>query len=119
MIKILAFVLAMFYTTTAQALELLMYHNKNCGYCIAFMEEVYPFYKYDNLPLVIIEQGNEPIWFVEAYVENRIKPLRGTPTFIIWNGRKELTRLYGYGTRENFYERIEQKFKPGYLNEQN
>ena len=45
--------------------------------------------------------------------------LRGSPIFIIWNGRKELTRLYGYGTRENFYERIEQKFKPGYLNEQN
>ncbi len=119
MIKILTFILVMFFTTSVQALELLMYHNKLCGYCQAFMKEVKVDYQYDlpekflakNLELVIIEQGNEPEWFVMAYIENRIKPIRGTPTFIIWNGRKELTRIIGYSTKQKFYNKLDEIFK--------
>ena len=39
-LKILAFVLTMFYATTAQALELLMFNNKHCGYCQIFVEKM-------------------------------------------------------------------------------
>ena len=69
-------------------------------------------FDYDNkeLPLIIIDAHNQPDWFKEAYKENRIKPIRGTPTFIIWNGRKELARIIGYNGREWFYSNLKLKF---------
>ena len=101
----------MFFNVQAYALELLMLHNKHCGYCIAFMKEVAVDYEYRDMPLVIIDAYNQPDWFKEAYKENRIKPIRGTPTFIIWNGRKELGRLVGYSGKEWFYTNLDSMFK--------
>jgi thioredoxin-related protein len=115
MIKVLAFLLAMFFTTSTYAFELLMFHSKYCGYCSAFMEEVAVDYQYrivdKDLPLIIIDVYNQPDWFKEAYAEERIKPIRGTPTFIVWNGRKELVRIVGYGGKESFYRRLDRIFK--------
>ena len=111
MIKILAFVLAMFITTSAQALELLMFHSKYCGYCSAFMKEVAVDYEYGDMPLVIIDAHDQPDWFQEAYAEGRIRTLRGTPIFIVWNGRKELVRIVGYGGKESFYSKLDEIFK--------
>ena len=111
MIKfLLAFVLVLFFTTKIYALELLMFHSKYCSYCSAFMKEVA--FDYDNkeLPLIIIDAYNQPDWFKQAHKENRIKPIRGTPTFIIWNGRKELARIIGYNGRERFYSNLKEKF---------
>ena len=92
------------------ALELLMAHNPNCHICQRFIKEVAVDYNDSEiakkLPLVIINVYDQPEWFLEAYREGRIKPIRGTPTFIVWNGRKELSRLVGYSTKENFYMRI-------------
>jgi thioredoxin-related protein len=119
MFKILVLCVVLFYTTSASAItKLLMYNNKHCSYCAKFMKEVAVDYYYDlpdnlmedTLELVIIERGSEPFWFVMAYNENRIKPLRGTPTFIIWNGRKELTRIYGYSSKESFYNQLDEIF---------
>ena len=101
----------MFFNVQAYALELLMFHSKYCGYCIAFMKEVAVDYEYRDMPLVIIDAYNHPDWFKEAYKENRIKPIRGTPTFIIWNGRKELGRLVGYSGKEWFYTNLDSIFK--------
>jgi len=92
------------------ALELLMAHNPNCHICQRFIKEVAVDYndseQAKTLPLIIINVYKQPEWFKEAYAENRINPIRGTPTFIIWNGRKELSRLVGYSTKEDFYKRI-------------
>ena len=92
------------------ALELLMAHNPNCHICQKFIKEVAVDYndseQAKTLPLVIISVYDQPEWFKQAYAENRIKPIRGTPTFIIWNGRKELSRLVGYHSKEDFYKRI-------------
>ena len=41
----------------------------------------------------------------------RIKGIFGTPTFIIWNGRKELGRIIGYSGKEWFYERLDELFQ--------
>ena len=109
-IAVLAFVVAMFFATTTQAIELLMFHNKKCGYCMAFMEEVAVDYEYKDIPLVIIDAYNQPDWFKEAYAEGRIKPIRGTPTFIVWNGRKELVRIVGYGSKTSFYNQLDEIF---------
>ena len=92
------------------ALEILMAHNPKCPTCIRFMDEVGAYYHNSEqakiLPLIVINVYKQPEWFKEAYQERRIKPIRGTPTFIIWNGRKELSRLVGYRTKEDFYKRI-------------
>ena len=92
------------------ALELLMAHNPACSICIRFMNEVEADYhnseQAKTLPLIVINVYKQPEWFKEAYDEKRIKPIRGTPTFIIWNGRKELSRLVGYRSKEDFYMRI-------------
>ena len=92
------------------ALEILMAHNPTCSICIHFMNEVEADYhnseQAKTLPLVIISVYDQPEWFKQASAENRIKPIRGTPTFIIWNGRKELSRLVGYRSKEDFYKRI-------------
>ena len=92
------------------ALELLMAHNPDCGICQKFIKEVAVDYNDSEiakrLPLVIISVYDQPEWFKQAYAENRIKPIRGTPTFIIWNGRKELVRLVGYSDKERFYSRV-------------
>ena len=108
---LLTFIFVIFFNVQAYALELLMLHNKHCGYCMAFMIEVAVDYEYRDMPLVIIDAYNQPDWFKEAYKENRIKPIRGTPTFIIWNGRKELGRLVGYSGKEWFYTNLDSMFK--------
>ena len=107
---LLTFIFAIFFNVQAYALELLMFHSKYCGFCNAFMKEVAVNYDNKELPLVIIDAHNLPEWFKEAYRENRIKPIRGTPTFIIWNGRKELARIIGYNGREWFYSNLKLKF---------
>ena len=108
---LLTFIFVIFFNVQAYALELLMFHSKYCGYCMAFMKEVAVDYEYRDMPLVIIDAYNQPDWFKEAYKENRIKPIRGTPTFIIWNGRKELSRLTGYSGKEWFYTNLDSMFK--------
>ena len=108
---LLTFIFVIFFNVQAYALELLMFHNKYCYYCMAFMKEVAVDYEYRDMPLVIIDAYNQPDWFKEAYKENRIKPIRGTPTFIIWNGRKELARLTGYSGKEWFYTNLDSMFK--------
>ena len=96
------------------ALELLMAHNPSCHICQKFIEEVAVDYNDSEIakkiPLVIISVYDQPEWFKQAYAENRIKQIRGTPTFIVWNGRKELTRLIGYRDKERFYSRVRDIF---------
>ena len=96
------------------ALELLMTHNPNCHICQKFIKEVAVDYndseQAKTLPLVIINVYEQPEWFKEAYNEGRIEPIRGTPTFIVWNGRKELARLVGYHDKERFYSRVREIF---------
>lgn len=120
MFRIILLSLMLLFATSASAItKLLMYHNPLCGHCIRFINEVVPTYYYDlpdkfmedKLELIIIERNKEPFWFAMAYNENRIKPLRGTPTFIVWNGRKELARLVGYSNKESFYQRLDDLFK--------
>ena len=96
------------------ALQLLMAHNPGCHICEKFINEVAVDYNDSEiakkLPLVIISVYDQPEWFKQAYAENRIKQIRGTPTFIVWNGRKELTRLIGYRDKERFYSRVRDLF---------
>ena len=103
------------------ALELLMAHNPDCGICQKFIKEVAVDYNDSEiakrLPLVIISVYDQPEWFKQAYAENRIKPIRGTPSFIVWNGRKELARVVGYYDKDRFYSRLTELFPRDYFEE--
>ena len=108
---LLVFLFSILFTTSVNAYELLMFHNKYCGYCVAFMREVAIDYEYKDIPLVIIDTHNQPDWFKKAYAEGHIKKIRGTPTFIVWNGKEELVRIVGYGDKESFYKRLDEIIK--------
>ena len=113
--KFLLAVLFILFAFPAYALELLMAHNPACHICEKFIKEVAVDYKFSyngrDLPLIIIPVHNQPEWFKEAYREKRIKLIRGTPTFIVWSGRKEIARLGIYYSKERFYKRLNTMFK--------
>ena len=106
----LFFILFTFPIYAKEHLQLLMAHNPGCNICQNFINEVAVDYNDTEqsryLPLVIINVYKQPEWFKEAYAENRIKHIKGTPTFIIWNGKKELSRLTGYRDKGDFMIRI-------------
>ena len=108
------FFLLFAFPASAKALELLMAHNPDCHICQKFIEEVAVDYNDSEiakkLPLIVISVYEQPEWFKEAYRLRKIKPIRGTPTFIIWNGSHEggaeIARLVGYRDKERFYSRV-------------
>ena len=112
--KFLLTILFILFAFPAYALELLMAHNPACNICEKFIKEVAKDYDETitgyKLPLIIIPVNEQPAWFKEAYKEKRIKMIRGTPTFIVWNGRKEIGRLVGYYNKERFYIRLKGMF---------
>jgi thioredoxin-related protein len=113
------FFLLFAFPASAKALELLMAHNPDCHICQKFIEEVAVDYNDSEiakkLPLVIISVYEQPEWFKEAYRIGKIKPIRGTPTFIIWNGSHdggaEIARLVGYSNKSRFYSRLNEMFQ--------
>ena len=98
------------------ALELLMAHNPDCHICQKFIEEVAVDYNDSKiakrLPLIIISVYDQPEWFKQAYRIGKIKTIRGTPTFIIWNGSHEggaeIARIVGYHNKERFYSTLKE-----------
>tara|TARA_B100001245_G_C22629712_1_gene310213 strand:- start:50 stop:388 length:339 start_codon:yes stop_codon:yes gene_type:complete len=90
-----------------------------CQFCTAFHNEVTPTYKdseyAEDLPLIIINADEYPTyipkWFKDAYEKGDIKPIKGLPTFILWDEERnvELDRLVGYYGKLWFYQKIEYK----------
>ena len=113
------FFLLFAFPASAKALELLMAHNPDCHICERFINEVAVDYNDSDiakkLPLIIISVHEQPEWFKEAYRIGKIKPIHGTPTFIIWNGSHdsggEIARLVGYRNKASFYNRLKGMFK--------
>ncbi len=102
----------LFLSLPLKAYELLVFSVSWCSYCVAFNEEVAPEYNdtvyAETLPLTIIDAEHIPEWFTKAYEEGKIKKIKGTPTFIIWNekSKAEVNRFVGYNGKEWFYERV-------------
>tara|TARA_Y100000590_G_scaffold79763_1_gene88558 strand:+ start:109 stop:483 length:375 start_codon:yes stop_codon:yes gene_type:complete len=110
------FLITVFFVTIfhlqAYALELLMVNNKHCIYCNKFLKEVASTYKIQSLPLRIISDHDQPEWFKTAYKTNKIKPIRGTPTFILWDETEnyEVDRIVGYRNKDQFYKQLKDAF---------
>ena len=100
----------MTFNVQTYAFELLMFNNKHCTFCNKFLEEVGPEYNISDLPLIIIDEDNKPEWFIMAYKEKRIKPIRATPTFILWDEfeKYEVDRIVGYGGKDWFYNKLKE-----------
>ena len=68
-----------------------------------------------KIPLIVINVYDQPEWFKEAYRIGKIKTIRGTPTFIVWNGNHdsggEIARLVGYSNKSRFYSRLKEMFQ--------
>ena len=117
--KLLLTLFFLLFAFPVYALELLMAHNPNCNICQNFVKEVAVDYNDSEiakkLPLIIINVYNQPEWFKEAYRIGKIKPIRGTPTFIEWNGSHdgggEIARLVGYESKQKFYSRLKEMFQ--------
>ena len=97
-------------TTSALAAELIMFSTATCVYCQKFLKEVAPTYAEQEfaklLPLRIIsmDMGKAPDWYDEAYNDQRIDGIAGTPTFVVFANGEERARLIGYNGKERFYE---------------
>jgi thioredoxin-related protein len=102
----------LFLSLPLKAYELLVFSVSWCSYCVAFNEEVAPEYNdtvyAETLPLTIIDAEHIPAWFTKAYEEGKIKKIKGTPTYIIWNekSKAEVNRFVGYNGKEWFYEQV-------------
>ena len=116
MIRRIVIILALVMTLAsfpAKSFELLMFHDKNCGYCLVFDRDVG--FDYNTLevakilPLTVIDFHNPPEWVFNAIAVGQIKEVTATPTFIVWDERvkKEVDRLSGYVDREWFIGAIE------------
>ena len=110
--KLIAGLLLIILTATpVQSAELLMFSSKTCGYCIAFLKEVWPEYvkspKQNILPLKLVDfDGSIPYWFTNALDSNKIDGIRATPTFVIFNNGEEIGRMEGYPGKESFLTNI-------------
>tara|TARA_B100001250_G_scaffold184089_1_gene158392 strand:- start:3274 stop:3648 length:375 start_codon:yes stop_codon:yes gene_type:complete len=109
---ILIFFFLITYSYKANSLELIMYDSKYCFYCKKFLKEVGSDYNLPQLPLIVIDDKNQPRWFYKAVKKNKIKPIRGTPTFIIWDEKNkiEIDRIVGYGNKDDFYKKLRSLF---------
>jgi len=105
-------IFVLLFNTKAYSLELLMINSKNCIYCKKFLAEVAVDYNLPPLPLKIINDYDRPEWFSKAYKQNKIKPYRGTPIFIIWNEKEEyeIDRIRGYIGKDSFYKQLKNIF---------
>jgi len=108
--------------------SLIMFHDVNCMYCQNFLTKVCKTTEEDpnrnthcpgyglnqnseKYPLTIFTKKTIPEWIVRAFKDNIIEPIRGTPTFVLWDGEREVGRIVGFGSAEEFYEELERLIK--------
>ena len=102
---------------------LIMFHDPQCMYCQKFLDEVCltkegetdrdrtcPGYT-GKYPIVIVMKTNLPDWVNRAFKDGIIETIIGTPTFVLWDGEREVGRIVGFGSREEFYEELEELIK--------
>lgn len=99
---------------------LIMFHNPSCPYCNRFLNEVCLTTKEDEIrntkcpgyfseysPILIVTKNTMPDWITRAVQNGKIRPIIYTPTFVLWNGEREVGRIIGYGGEDWFNKRLE------------
>jgi len=103
-----------FLTHTGLARELLVLSGEKSQNSKRWQEEVLPEYETStlrkNLPVKIVPvQGKLfPEWMAKALDEGRVDEIFGTPTFIIWDPKKEkeIGRIEGYTQKPKFFSQL-------------
>ena len=103
-----------FLTHTGFARELLVLSGEKSQSSKRWQEEVLPEYETStlgkSLPVKIVPvQGKLfPEWMAKALDEGRVDEIFGTPTFIIWDPKKEkeIGRIEGYTQKPKFFSQL-------------
>jgi thioredoxin-related protein len=95
----------LFGATAAAALELLMFRRAGCPWCAAWDREVGPVYSRTELG------QRAPVRFVDLdHVRDTAglkSPVRFTPTFVLFDGGREIGRIEGYPGQDFFWGLLE------------
>ena len=103
-----------FLTHTGLAQELLVLSGEKSQNSKRWQEEVLPEYGKSslgrNLPVKIVPVKGKlfPDWMAKALDEGRVDEILGTPTFIIWDTKKEkeIGRIEGYTQKPLFFSQL-------------
>jgi hypothetical protein len=115
--KIIFFVALLFLTFLTDiglAQELLVLSGEKSQNSKQWQEDVLPEYEKSalgrNLPVKIIPVKGKlfPEWLAKALDEGRVDEILGTPTFIIWDTKKEkeIGRIEGYTQKPRFFSQL-------------
>jgi hypothetical protein len=115
--KIIFFVVLLFLTFLPHiglAQELLVLSGEKSQNSKRWQEEVLPEYRKSilgrNLPVKIVPVKGKlfPEWMAKALDEGRMDEIHGTPTFIIWDTKKEkeIGRIEGYTQKPRFFSQL-------------
>ena len=114
LIFLVLLILLTFLINTGFAQELLVLSGEKSKNYKRWQEEVLPEYEKNtlekNLPVKIVPvQGKLfPEWMAKALDEGRVDEIFGTPTFIIWDPKKEkeIGRIEGYTQKPRFFSQL-------------
>ena len=114
LIFLVLLILLTFLINTGFAQELLVLSGEKSKNSKRWQEEVLPEYEKNtlgkNLPVKIVPvQGKLfPEWMAKALDEGRVDEIFGTPTFIIWDPKKEkeIGRIEGYTQKPRFFSQL-------------
>ena len=113
----IAIMFSLLFSLPASAAELLMIHSPTCVFCKSFMNDTKPGYflseqaKKYPLHVIDISISENREWIRKAIRSKKIKPIIGTPTFILYDDGKEIGRFVGYGGKEWFYHYLDEAIK--------
>lgn len=116
--------LTQLFSAPKQPATLIMFHNPECRFCQKFLDEVCltteedefrntacPGYSSGKYPILIVTKNVMPDWVIKAFKNGDIKTIKFTPTFVLWNGKREVGRTVGFETEEVFYRELEDLIK--------
>jgi hypothetical protein len=97
----------LFCTTSAPALELVMFRRAGCSWCAAWDREIGPIYPKTEVG------RRAPIRFADTERASEAKialksPVRFSPTFVLVEDDRELARIEGYPGEDFFWGRLEE-----------
>jgi thioredoxin-related protein len=89
-------------STAAAAMELVMFRRAGCPWCAAWDREVGPVYPKtalgQRLPVRFVDLDRD-----QGAVAGLKSPVRYTPTFVVFDGGREIGRIEGYPGQDFFW----------------
>ena len=91
---------------------LLVIYSPGCTHCHDWMKSVYPAYQSykkegqlnyrPSIKLLNMDNAED-----SAFISENLSMVLFTPTFVLWDGQKELYRFQGYSTVDAFFNKLD------------